>query len=1712
MATRPTSELVEQSAGRNEDEMNDTVSNVSPESHQAKPPRMYTAPRTPTEEKLCRLFADVLSVSAVGVYDSFFDLGGDSLKLLRLFMQVRERFEKEPSFTALLETPTVEALARSLELDTPEADGIAIPSADRTPPLPLSFAQSRLFFYDQLVSGGATFYNLVFALRLGGRLDLRALRLTLTEIVRRHEALRTTFPLQHGQPVQRIESASKWELLRVHEAGGPEVLEKLASQEAERPLDVVNGPLLRATLLPSSPEEHVLLLTIHHIAADEWSMDVLYREMATIYSAYLHGRPHGLPPLPTQYADYAVWQRDWLAGDRLNAQIEYWKGELRGAPALLELPTDRPRPPIATYAGRHHRHTLPPGLVAKLHELARSTGSTLFMTLMASFQAFLSRHSGQSDVVIGFPIANRMRSETKNLIGFFVNMMALRATLTEGMTFAELAAQTKARALGAYAHQDLPFERLVEELNPPRDMGRAPIFQVVFVMGGMPTARAELEGLTMSPLRVETGRSEFDLLLRAVERPEVLELQWEYKADLFDEATIVRFGERLQTLLEQVTRKPEVRVSDVELLTEDERRLVLGELDVTRPSLANPRCLHQLFEEHVRRTPAATAVVFQQERLTYRELDERAERLACRLQSLGVVPDQPVGICLERSLELVVGLLAILKAGGAYLPLDPAYPKERLAFMLEDSQAAVILTQEKLVPLLPHSDRLHLLRLDNDGQAAATPNTARRSEVRPSNLAYIIYTSGSTGKPKGVTVAHHAVVRLFEATDELFHFKDTDIWVLFHSYSFDYSVWELWGALLFGGRVVVVPFVVTRSPSEFCDLLVREGVTVLNQTPSSLYSLMPYLYAVGSKLDALRYVVLAAEALDFRRLREWFRHFPEERTSVINMYGITETTVMTAHHRVRADDLDRGSLIGRGLPHLRLYVLDPQMRPQPVGVWGEVYVGGEGLAEGYLNRAELTRERFLPDPFSSGGRLYRTGDVCRLLSDGNLEYLGRLDQQVKIRGFRIELGEIEFALRSHQAVRDAIVLCWDSAGHGQRLVAYVAYDAKQERPVVAELKAHLRSKLPDYMVPGGFVLLEKLPMTPNGKADKKALLALDETQDARSDRLPPRTPTEETVCALFREVLGIASVGVRDSFFDLGGHSLLAIRLLSRIRSECGKKLPLRVVFVTPTVEGIAAALEELGPESGRPTAPAETPHADSTAGDVDPTRTRAWFSELATALEGACRPGAVSTSGALVLPPAVDDLSTRADDPGPLPPLSFEQEEYYIDFLRGRKLRRITFGLRLRGPLDVSALRQCFGEISRRHEVLRTTVGIREGLVGQRVRPWQGADLYFGDLSERTDFREAVDTERRAAARKRLDIYDGPMMWAKLLRLGHDDHALLLTVHHMALDAVACSLLARECVQLYDAFSVGGPIPPARPSLLYRDYARSRRNEMAARAGEYASYWRTKLLEPPAPRLELPTDRPRAGSVPASASLSRALGREVVDSLRELAKQNGTTLFGVLLPAVYVTLWQKSGQRDVSVVGSFANRDAEELQSLVGLCATALVLRLELSEAMTVSDLIRATREVVLEAQEHQSLPPHRIVGLLGLAPEELRVAYDAVYPPCFVLLLQKEPPPAQRPASGKIRVERLPHLEGLNQDADDLLAPSDDLAVIYQEQDGGGLSVSLDYRSDLFDRSRMESLIETIGAVLNGFARAPAARLAGIGDGQRPRQVGGPAVSGRS
>jgi amino acid adenylation domain-containing protein/non-ribosomal peptide synthase protein (TIGR01720 family) len=1488
----------------------------------------FVRPRNAEEEAMAGIFSEVLNLPQVGALDNFFELGGHSLLATQVISRIRENFHVELPVRALFESPTVAALAETVAANRDEGEGSASVSLVKVErdgeALPLSFAQQRLWFLDQYEPNSAA-YNIPAAVRLSGVLNFAALERTFDEVVRRHESLRTSFVVADGEARQKIAPSLRMKLpvldLREMPHGEREAaVQRMALEEALRPFDLSKVPLLRASLLRLAEREHVLLLTMHHIVSDGWSMAVLIREVATLYEAFSLNAPSPLAELSIQYADFAHWQRRWLQGEVLDRQLAYWKRQLADMPAALELPADHPRPAVQSYRGATHYFALPANLSDALQACAQSEGVTLFMLLLAAFQTLLHRYTGQDDISVGSPIANRNRAETESLIGFFVNTLVLRTRLSGDPTFSELLGRVREVALAAYTHQDLPFERLVGELQPERRMSHSPLFQVLFVLQNAPMPALELTGLTLTPIIADTGIAKFDLTLSMEETPHGLRGYFGYNTDLFEPSTIERMAEHFRTLLEGVAADPARRLSELPLLTKKETLQLLDEWNDTDADYRQDVCFHELFEQQVERTPDSIALVFEDETLTYAELNARANKLARHLRRLGVGADALVGICVERSWEMVVGLLGILKAGAGYVPLDPTHPKERLAFMLEDTRAPVLLTEKRLLESLP-AHAAEVVCLDADWQTVAREsgeNLDAQTDSR--NLAYVIYTSGSTGKAKGVLIEQRQLLNyVFGVLDRLALAPDGSYaWV--QPLTVDSCVTAIYPPLVKGGTLHLLSRERTASAEAMSDYFTRHPIDCLKIAPSHLAALQ----AAAARPEQLlphSCLVLGGEVSHWTYVREL--QAMHASCELFNHYGPTETTVGVTTYRIKRDrapetnDAQEAASatvpIGRPLANTRTYILDPHMRPVPVGIPGELFIGGDCLARGYLNRPELTAERFVPDPFSAeaGARLYRTGDLARFLPDGNIEFLGRLDHQVKIRGFRIELGEIEAALAEHPSIREALVLTYDDGGNGndggnKRLVAYAVAEAGREA-AHAELRSFLREKLPDYMLPSAFVMLDALPLTPHGKFDRRALPAPTFERDEASETfVAPRTAVERKLAEIWSQVLGVGSVGVDDNFFELGGDSILSIQIIARA-NQAGLRLTPKQLFQYQTIAGLASV---------------------------------------------------VGTTNAVE---AEQGIVTGHVPLTPIQRLFFEHQSAAPHHYNQAVL------LEVKEPLDADLLEQTVAHLLTHHDALnlrfmRVEDGWRQfNAAHEGQTPFRRFDLSALADEEQAEAFERIADELQAS----LNITDGPLMRVALFDLGDGKTGRLLTViHHLAVDGVSWRILLEDLLTVYRQLSRGetARLPPKTTSFKRWAERLAVHAESEAVRGELA-YWLAqseRLASSPLPVDFREGENTRASARVASVALN---AEETHALLHEAPEVYHTQSNDLLLTALAKALakWSGHTSHTLALEGHGREEIAEDidLSRTVGWFTTIFPVALTLGDApQSIGNTLQSIKE----------------------------------------------------------------------------------------------------------------------------------------------------------
>ena len=1665
-----------------------------PEPAHSRPSKNYVPPRTPIEEEVAAIWGQLLPVERVGIQDNFFEMGGHSLLATQLISRLRSSFGIEVPFRCLFTAPTLEGVSlavtqllvqqqseqqmarifaemRQLSGDDLENNGngngngngaialkqtngfagdvisllpqqravlesilkkssqaAAVPEISRRPggsdTFPLSFAQQRLWFIHQLDPESPA-YNIPLAGRLRGALNLLVLRQSLQEIARRHEVLRTRFLMRDRQPVQvtgeRDELALPLcDISGLGESEREQLAIKIARQEAGRTFDLERGPVWRASVVRLGEQDHVLLLNIHHIACDGWSVGVLVKEFTALYEQYSQGRESDLPELDVQYADFAVWQREWLQGEVLDHQLSYWKNHLDEAPAL-ELPTDRPRTAAPTHRSEELPFSLPVELTTGLKQLGQREGVTLFMTLLAALEVVLGRYAGKDDVAVGTPIANRNRSETEGLIGFFVNQLVLRTDLSGDPSLRELLGRVRETTLGAYAHQDIPFEKLVEELAPDRRLGRSPLFQVELALQNAPQAALLVPGLTFSAFAADYGVAKFDLTISLSEARQSVLGRAEYATDLFDGVSVERLLRHVRSVLEAMVSDVERRTSGIGLLTAQEQQQLLVEWNDTKAEHQRAACFNELFEARVGLMPDAIAVVFGEEELSYGELNRRANQIGHHLKRLGVSCESRVGLLMERSARTIEAVLGILKSGGVYVPLDPNQPRHRLEFILEDAQTAVLLTESRLAIDLPRNS-IKVVCLDSDWESISQEaEWDLGGQHSPDNLAYIIYTSGSTGNPKGVMIRQGSAANYAMALREVVYdgYQGAPLNVSLNApLVFDASIKQL-VQLLFGYRLVLIPEDVRRDGEQMLAYVLRQRLDVLDCTPTHLKVLLAG--GLGEVSDPVpRWVLVGGEALD---KATWAMLAGEGWRRYFNHYGPTECTINTTICRI--DKTASQPRIGRPIANTQVFILDAQLRPSPVGVTGELYVSGEGVARGYVNCADWTAEKFIPNPFSiePGERMYKSGDLGRCCPDGAIEFVGRADHQVKVRGYRIELQEVEVVLRDHPQVSQAIVIAHQDSSGGQRLIAYLV-TRQHSTPSVEELRRSMRERLPDYMLPSTFVFLEKLPLTRNGKIDRNAL-PVPETIEVAGECKSALSPVEEIIGGIWSAVLGLESVTAEQDFFELGGHSLLATQVISRVREAFDVEVPLKALFERPTVAGLAEAVERERRAGRR----AEAPPIEAVGRDR----------EL---------------------------------------PLSFAQQRlWFIHQLEPDSAAyNIPHAVRLMGRLQLAALAESLGQIALRHEVLRTRIEQRDGHPHQVIDDAAGVELRVWDLTglgETEREREAREVARREGARP-FNLERGPVWRASVVRLGEQEHVLLLNIHHISSDGWSTGVLVKEFTSLYEQYSSGHQAALPELEVQYADYAAWQREWLQGGVLEQQlSYWRKQLEG--APVLELPTDRPRpAVASHQGAVLPFTLSAELTQQLKQVSRRQGVTMFMTLLAAFQVVLSRYSGQDDVVVGTDVANRNRVETESLIGFFINHLVLRTDLSANPTFKELLSRVRETTLSAYQYQDLPFDKLV-------EELEPLRGLSHTPIFQVLFVLENMPLQSVELPGLTFEPFPL---------DISATKYDWVMLLHEHKDGIAGTCL-YSTELFDASTIERACLRFQRLLEKIVASPDARL---------------------
>ncbi len=1595
--------------------------------------REYVAPRNETERLLVDIWAVVLGLAPekIGVHDNFFELGGHSLLATQLISKIRSQLNADLPLKAIFDGGGVAELAQLIT--NAERNGIPpIQPVDRTQfdRLPLSFAQERLWFFNELEPGNAG-YNVPGAVTITGELEIGQLEQAFNLIIARHENLRTLFPSQDGRAQQRILDRVDFKLERIdlssiesRDARDREA-RRICQADAATPFDLANGPLLRGKVIKLAEDEHVLMLNMHHIISDGWSVGVLVKELGVLMDALRQGRNPELPPLPIQYADYSVWQRRWLdESGVLEQQLAYWREKLAGVPESLELATDHPRPGVQSFAGATHAFALDAQLSRQLKRLAEQQGGTLYMVLLAAFKALLHRYTGQSDICVGSPIANRQYGETEGLIGMFVNTLAMRSQVEGTDSFNALLSKVKATCLEAYEHQDAPFEKIVDMLRPQRNMAITPLVQVMMILQnvdmGAPDAR-------LQRFPVDSGISKFDLTLELTETVDGLAGSIEYSTALYKPQTIARFSSHFASLCRAIVAAPATEIRDLDYLGDTEKHRLLVDFNDTQLEVPKDRCLHELFVEQVALHPDATAVVCGGNELTYQQLYARSRDLALYLQTLGIAPDSLVCLCMERSLDMVVALVGVVQAGGAYVPLDPEYPDERLAFMLRDSGAAIVLTERKFASRVAAlvAPNTKVIALDKDWPKVRdcvaelkSKNVRLRRDVRPHHLAYVIYTSGSTGEPKGVMVEHRNLANLVEWHRTAFDLNEGDVSTAIAGVGFDAAVWEIWPSLCVGASLASPAADVLRNPEALLEWwsALRVDVSFL-PTP-----LAEFAFSRRISNPHLRALLVGGDRLDQLPLQP-------EPFLLINNYGPTECTVVSTSGVLEstAEVLH----IGRPISNTQIYILDAHQKPVPVGVAGEIYVGGASVARGYLNRPQLTSERFVLDPFSSevGARMYRTGDLARWLDDGNIQYLGRIDTQVKIRGFRIETGEIEARLRQHPEVQDSAVIV-QGQGAGKQLVAFYRAKGTAEQIVEVsneELRAHLSRTLPEYMVPVAFVSLAAIPLNPNGKVDRRALAQMDVTVTTGCEYVAPRNETEQQLVEIWSQVLDLApeKIGINDNFFELGGHSLLATQLISKIRARFEVDLPLKALFE----EGTVAQLGQLLAAAEKSDVPAIVPV------------NRSQFDRL---------------------------------------PLSFAQERlWFLNELEPENAGyNVPGAVTITGALDIRQLEEAFNLVIARHENLRTVFPSEGGQAQQKILDRVELKIERIDLSY--EARDVAEQQAKricqADAATTFDLAHGPLLRGKVIKLADDEHVLMLNMHHIISDGWSVGVLIRELGAIMGALREGRTPQLAPLPIQYADYSVWQRRwlDEGGVLDRQLAYWQKKLAGAPE-SLDLATDYPRPSVATfAGATHTFALDAELSAQLKRIAEQQGGTLYMVLLAAFNALLHRYTGQDDLCVGTPIANRQYGETEGLIGMFVNTLALRTQVDATDSFASLLAKVKTTCLEAYEHQDAPFEKVI-------DSLKLQRNLAISPLFqiMVILQNTEKGAIDPS---IRLYPL-----------DAGISKFDLTVEFSET-ADGLAGAMRYRTALYKPETIARMATHFTALCEAIAAAPTAAIGAL------------------
>ncbi|MEO7532773.1 MAG: amino acid adenylation domain-containing protein, partial [Ferruginibacter sp.] len=1475
--------------------------------------------------------------------------------------------------------------------------------------IPLSFSQERLWFIEKLE--GTVQYHIPAVLELKGALDIEALKYALRTVVERHEALRTVIREHEDQGYQFILEQIDWQL-QINDApvnkNDPRELQHYIGGLIHQPFDLSKDYMLRGNLVKLAPEDYILVVTMHHIASDGWSLSVIVKEVIELYGSYVEGRPPRLPTLDLQYADYAIWQRTYLQGEVLDKKISYWKNKLHGV-LPLQLPADYERPVIQSMKGAVTSFRIDKELSAQLQSLCQQQETTMFMTLLAAFKVLLYRYSGQNDISVGTPIANRNYQEVENLIGFFINTLALRSDVDENLSFTDFLKQVRATTLEAYDHQEVPFEKVVDVVMKQRDMSRHPLFQVMFILQNTPDIpQLQLGEVQLSQYSFEHNTSKFDLTFSITEYNTGMQVTIEYCTDLYKASTIERMKAHFVQLLHSIVAAPSQTIDEISILTPEEKIQVLTEFNKDAELTAQGTLL-DLFKAQATHTPEKTAIVFEDQQLSYKELNERSNQLAHYLISQGIKEDVLVPICIERSVDMLVAIMGVLKAGGAFVPIDPAFPEDRIRYMLEDCGASIILTNKQSRSGFERTEKIDVIELDADvntinSESKADPDTI----ISQHQLAYVIYTSGSTGQPKGVMVEHGNLINLLVNISKEIGFNQDSDFLSVTTFSFDICYLEFFVPVIAGGKLIIVSRETATDGFKLRDSLSFYRPTYMQATPSAWQLLQNIDWENEEGIK----ILVGGEALK-EDLKDYLTH----RGDTWNVYGPTETTIWsTIKKLVQSETVS----IGHPVANNKIYIVDKKRHLTPIGISGEICIGGLQVARGYLNRPDLTEEKFVADPFSreAATKMYKTGDLGRWQEDGDIECLGRIDSQVKIRGYRIELGEIETLLQQYEPVRLAVVLAKDDNEGNKRLVGYIVPNGSFDRESIV---AHLRTKLPEYMVPALWVEMENLPLTPNGKIDRNALPDPDITKLLSNEYVAPRNETEQALAAIWQDLLSAERVGVHDNFFDLGGHSLRALQVISVIRKDMQVELAIRDLFMHPTV------------------------------------------AELALHLRQQHQPSLI---------PSIEALQQRPE----FIPLSFSQERlWFIDQLEGSLQYHVPAVLRLKGALNVEALELALKHIIQRHEVLRTVVRQHEGQGFQYIidagnwhLDWSNGSVYKNDhIALQKYIQRLINTP--------FDLSKDYMLRASLVSFDEQEHILVFTMHHIASDAWSIPIIVEEVGVLYSAYAEDKPAQLPNLDLQYADYAIWQRNYLQADLLEQKiQYWKQKLdaVTP----LQLPTDfnRPAIrGSRGASAN--SLIDKEILKKLHELSRKQGSTLFMTLLAAFKVLLYRYSGQQDICVGTSVANRNKHELEKMVGFFVNTIAFRDEVNGEASFTDLLEQVKATTLEAYENQELPFEKVV-------EAVVKDRDPGRSPLFqVMLVLRNTPHSSELKLGDISFSG----EGYEQ-----TNVKFDITFFVNES-SNGLQVIVEYSTDLYKKETITRMMDHFNNLLSSLVKTPEQKI---------------------